>query len=74
MLLHQRGLTATYLCLLEAYIVNVGTAWRLPIHRRVRADRAQEIVSKPGRGSVVVAGVTTRLGDGNAVHRAKWGR
>jgi len=29
------------------------------------------IASKPGRGSVVVAAVTRRLGDGNAAHRAK---
>ena len=31
-LLHQRGLTATYLRLLEAHIVNVGTAVFLPLH------------------------------------------
>jgi hypothetical protein len=33
-LLHQRSLTATYLRPLEALVVNVGTAVRLPPHAR----------------------------------------
>ena len=71
MLLHQRGLTATYLRLPEACIVNVGTAVCLPPHRKVAADRASGDRTPSGRGSVVVAGVTSRRGDGNTGHRAK---
>lgn len=59
MLLHQRGLTATYLHLLEAHIVNVGTTALLPTLACLAdevADLARVIAAPSDRGPVVVAG------------------
>ena len=50
--------------------MNVGTAVTLP-PMTVAAGLASDDRAQQGRGSVVVAGVTTRLGDGKADHRAK---
>ncbi len=71
MLLHQRGLTVTYVRLSEAQHVNVGTVLSLPPHHRWRLTSLRVIGTAQGRGAIVVAGVTSRLRDGNTVHRAK---
>jgi hypothetical protein len=73
-LLHQRSLTVAYVRLSEAQFVNVGTVMTLPSHRKVAADLASGEQASQGRGSVVVAGVTSGQGGGNAVHRAKGAR
>ena len=66
-LLHQRGLTVTYVRLSEAPHENVGTAPTLPHHLTVAADLASGDRVAQGRGSIVVAGVTSGQGDGSAV-------
>jgi len=66
-LLHQRGLTVTYVRLSEAPLRNVGTAPTLPHHHPVAADLASGERVAQGRGSVVVAGVTSGHRDGSAV-------
>jgi hypothetical protein len=48
-----------------------GNCGVLPTHLRVAADLASGDRAPQGRGSVVVAGVTPRRGDGRADHRAK---
>ena len=63
-----------YVRLSEAQFVNVGTELPLPLHPRVTADLASGERASQGRGSVVVAGVTSGQGGGNAVHRAKGAR
>ena len=63
-----------YVRLSEAQFVNVGTVMTLPSHPRVAADLASGERASQGRGSVVVAGVTSGQGGGNAAHRAKGAR
>ena len=64
-----------YVRLSEAQFVNVGTVMTLPSHPRVAADLASGERASQDRGSVVVvAGVTSGQGGGNAVHRAKGAR
>jgi hypothetical protein len=63
-----------YVRLSEAQFVNVGTVLPLPLHLWWRLTSLQVSGIAQGRGSIVVAGVTSGLSDGNTAHRAKGAR